>query len=560
MQGPEGRASSRRSTSRCPRACRAARRRRWSTRAAIEGSYLKASRAQGGARPRPASSARPKGTKTAEGFLFPATYDAEGRRDRERPRRQAARRVRGQLQRHRPELRQAQEPDPLRRADDRLDDRARGAARRRSARSSPSVIYNRLRAGHAARDRRDDPLRREQLERPLRESELERDAPVQHAHRRRACRRRRSATRARVAEGGRQAREARTTSSTSPSRATARTRSPPRTRSSSATSPPTTPRARRTAARPRAEVLTLPRRLRLAGRALALAGDAQRRARRGRPRRLALPAAAAPAGPVRGDRPALPAAGFRGVNVTIPHKEAALALADDATATAAAIGAANTLTFEPTADRAPTTPTSPGCSRRSPIDPAGRPRSCSAPAAPRARGRTGARRRRGRRDGLESDARARASGSWPSSAGARWRAPRPPTSDRQLHVRRASRTRRSTFKALPLEADTLGVGSFVVDMVYRPGGTELLVAAKQRGAQVVTGLEILVAQGAASFERWTDRTAPRRRCARPSTATINHEPTDTNRGNRAKPARASRSGNGVTTPSRRGGSGRVLTT
>ena len=44
---------------------------------------------------------------------------------------------------------------------------------------------------------------------------------------------------------------------------------------------------------------------------------------------------------------ALPAAGFRGVNVTIPHKEAALALADDATETARAIGAANTLTFEP---------------------------------------------------------------------------------------------------------------------------------------------------------------------------------------------------------------------
>ena len=43
---------------------------------------------------------------------------------------------------------------------------------------------------------------------------------------------------------------------------------------------------------------------------------------------------------------ALPALGFRGVNVTIPHKEAALALADDATETARAIGAANTLTFE----------------------------------------------------------------------------------------------------------------------------------------------------------------------------------------------------------------------
>ena len=44
---------------------------------------------------------------------------------------------------------------------------------------------------------------------------------------------------------------------------------------------------------------------------------------------------------------ALPKLGFRGVNVTIPHKEQALALADVATETATAIGAANTLTFLP---------------------------------------------------------------------------------------------------------------------------------------------------------------------------------------------------------------------
>ena len=44
---------------------------------------------------------------------------------------------------------------------------------------------------------------------------------------------------------------------------------------------------------------------------------------------------------------ALAAAGFVGGNVTIPHKEAALALADGATETEArAIGAANTLTFD----------------------------------------------------------------------------------------------------------------------------------------------------------------------------------------------------------------------
>ena len=41
----------------------------------------------------------------------------------------------------------------------------------------------------------------------------------------------------------------------------------------------------------------------------------------------------------------LPALGFRGVNVTIPHKEAALALASEATDRAREIGAANTLTF-----------------------------------------------------------------------------------------------------------------------------------------------------------------------------------------------------------------------
>jgi shikimate dehydrogenase len=66
------------------------------------------------------------------------------------------------------------------------------------------------------------------------------------------------------------------------------------------------------------------------------------------------------------------------------------------------------------------------------------------------------------------------------------------------------------FKALPVPADTVGAGSCVVDMVYRDGGTRLLDEARRRGAVGVDGLEILVAQGAASFERWTGRTAPRR--------------------------------------------------
>jgi len=65
-----------------------------------------------------------------------------------------------------------------------------------------------------------------------------------------------------------------------------------------------------------------------------------------------------------------------------------------------------------------------------------------------------------------------------------------------------------TFKALPLQADELGAGCTVVDMVYRHGGTHLLNSARANGADVVDGLEILVAQGAASLERWTGRTAP----------------------------------------------------
>lgn len=43
---------------------------------------------------------------------------------------------------------------------------------------------------------------------------------------------------------------------------------------------------------------------------------------------------------------ALPGSGYRGINVTIPHKRAAHDLADELTGAARAIGAVNTLTFE----------------------------------------------------------------------------------------------------------------------------------------------------------------------------------------------------------------------
>ncbi len=65
-----------------------------------------------------------------------------------------------------------------------------------------------------------------------------------------------------------------------------------------------------------------------------------------------------------------------------------------------------------------------------------------------------------------------------------------------------------TLKDLPLSADDFVGYECVVDLVYTPGETALLSAARERGAMVVDGLELLVRQGALSFERFTGRTAP----------------------------------------------------
>jgi shikimate dehydrogenase len=52
----------------------------------------------------------------------------------------------------------------------------------------------------------------------------------------------------------------------------------------------------------------------------------------------------------------------------------------------------------------------------------------------------------------------------------------------------------------------------VVDLGYRPAGgdTALVAAARAEGCErVVDGLDVLVAQGALSFERWTGLPAPK---------------------------------------------------
>jgi 3-dehydroquinate dehydratase/shikimate dehydrogenase len=45
-------------------------------------------------------------------------------------------------------------------------------------------------------------------------------------------------------------------------------------------------------------------------------------------------------------------------------------------------------------------------------------------------------------------------------------------------------------------------------MIYDPAETQLLKLAKQRGAQIVPGIEMFVHQAARQFEIWTGKPAP----------------------------------------------------
>jgi shikimate dehydrogenase len=66
-----------------------------------------------------------------------------------------------------------------------------------------------------------------------------------------------------------------------------------------------------------------------------------------------------------------------------------------------------------------------------------------------------------------------------------------------------------TLAQLGLSVDLLDGYAYVVDMVYRADGpTRLLAIAAERGVRTLDGLEVLLAQGAVSFELWTGRTAP----------------------------------------------------
>jgi shikimate dehydrogenase len=203
---------------------------------------------------------------------------------------------------------------------------------------------------------------------------------------------------------------------------------------------------------------------------------------------------------------ALPGAGFRGINVTIPHKQAALALADHATPRAARIGAANTLLFDENGTEADNTD-APALIAELPVEVAGASAVVlgaggSARAAVWALPDAGADQVRvwNRTHSRASELCARLGGTPVTEPG---------PADILVNCTAAGLAQPArTFEELPIaEHEVTGYGC-VVDLVYTTEQTVLIRSARARGIPTVAGLELLVAQGALSFELFTGRPAP----------------------------------------------------
>jgi shikimate dehydrogenase len=198
--------------------------------------------------------------------------------------------------------------------------------------------------------------------------------------------------------------------------------------------------------------------------------------------------------------------GFAGANVTVPHKGAALALADSLSETAREIGAANTLSFEAGEIRAENTdaqglldalPASPAGSRALVLGAGG-----AARAAVWALLREGAQLDVWNRTALRAEHLCEGLGGTPVEA--------PEQAGYALIVNTSAAGLRGEdpFAELPLEPDRFGAEQTVADLVYGERPSPLLAAAEKAGATTVDGIEILVQQGARSLQIWTGREPP----------------------------------------------------
>jgi shikimate dehydrogenase len=214
---------------------------------------------------------------------------------------------------------------------------------------------------------------------------------------------------------------------------------------------------------------------------------------------------------------ALPGEGYVGVNVTIPHKEAALRIADHASDAARQIGAANTLSFRDDGIRADNTDAT-GLLAALPEPVEGKSALVlgaggSARAAVWALAGEGAsvsvwNRTATRADELIRDLAEAGSVAEGRLASVSADRARTDSFDLIVNCSAIGMGNEDPFEQLPLDPDRLRAGIVVVDLVYAGSKSRLVGEARSRGATAVDGLEILVRQGAESLRLWTGMDPP----------------------------------------------------
>jgi shikimate dehydrogenase len=216
---------------------------------------------------------------------------------------------------------------------------------------------------------------------------------------------------------------------------------------------------------------------------------------------------------------ALPAQEFIGVNVTIPHKEAALAVADRASAAAQEIGAANTLSFSDGRIQAENTDAT-GLLAALPEPVEGKTALVlgaggSARAAVWALAGQGASVSVWNRTGTRADALVRALAGAGRGTPAEGRLA-PVSGDQakaggyELIVNCTAIGMRDEdpFEHLPLDPERFDANIVLVDLVYAGSESRLVTEARSRSVHAIDGLEILVRQGAESLRIWTGMDPP----------------------------------------------------
>jgi shikimate dehydrogenase len=210
---------------------------------------------------------------------------------------------------------------------------------------------------------------------------------------------------------------------------------------------------------------------------------------------------------------ALPGEGYVGVNVTSPHKEAALAIADEASAAAGEIGAANTLSFAEGAIHAENTdatgllsalPEPPGGKAALVLGAGGSARAAAWALAGRAAtvsvwNRTAERAEELVADLPDPEGRLAAIGEDAARSG---------SFELIVNCTAVGMGCEDPFEQLPLDPEQFDEGTTVVDLVYAGPGSRLVRAARDRGATAVDGLEVLVRQGGESLRLWTGMEPP----------------------------------------------------